>query len=559
MSAARTWLPARGPGRPRTLQLMLLILLVLPPCGTARAQSAAQPPGTVPEGDFIYHARLHDTLIGIGRRLLLQPRRWVEVQARNRIPNPRRIPPGSPIRIPFAWLRLGADAATVTATGGQVRADGRAAVNGMQLAEGSRLQTGADGSVTLQLADGSVVTLQKASSLTLQELRSVSGVPATHDTRLKLEAGRLQTVVKPQGSDGRFEILTPVAVSAVRGTQFRSAFDAASAQATTETLEGVVGVSGSAASVTLPANFGTRVERNAAPLPPVQLLPPPDLAGLPAANGAPRLRLAWPAVPGATAYRVQLAPDAGFHSFLIDTRSTAAQVEVPAPADGSYWLRVRSIDRFGLEGRDAVRRLAQRLLPAAPVLAAPPPGASVFGDAARLAWSGPAGVGYRVQVARDAAFTEVVLDRNAGAATRLDIGAMPPGQYFWRAASIAGGRSGDWSTPRSYVQRPSAPAAGIPVRVGRRLQFSWEARAQVRYELQVARDPAFHALLVQRGVDSPALSIPVPRPGAYYARLRLLAPDGTASPFGPVSTFDVPVPLWVKILMPVLALLAFVR
>ena len=59
---------------------------------------AAPPPAALAPaagGEFIYHAREHDTLIGICRRLLLQPRQWPALQALNHIADPRRIP-GAP-------------------------------------------------------------------------------------------------------------------------------------------------------------------------------------------------------------------------------------------------------------------------------------------------------------------------------------------------------------------------------------------------------------------------------------------------------------------------------
>lgn len=150
------------------------------------------------------------------------------------------------------------DAATVAAISGDVRQGANQLTPGQALTEGSEIQTGPDGSVTVVLADGSAITLQKSSDLRLEEMRRVTGVPGAHDTRLKLQSGRSQTVVKPQGDVGRFEIVTPVAVSAVRGTQFRDWFEPGTGNANTETLEGLVAVSGSNATVPVPANSTLR-------------------------------------------------------------------------------------------------------------------------------------------------------------------------------------------------------------------------------------------------------------------------------------------------------------
>jgi hypothetical protein len=531
----------------------IALALTLP--GVAWAQS---PPAA---GDFIYRARARDTLIGISRRLLLEPRRWPEVQTLNHIVDPRHIPLGDAVRIPYGWLRMSPDTATVTAIGGEVRTGAGRVNTGEKLAEGSQIQTGPDGSVTLVLADGSVITLQKSTVLTLEEIRHVTGVPTAHDTRMKLHSGRLQTQVKPQGDVGRFEIQTPVAVSAVRGTQFRDAFMPEAGSGTTETLEGAVGVSGSAVTVSVAAGFGTRVEHDSAPLPPRLLLPPPDLQGVAGTNASGQLRLQWPVVPGASRYRVQLAPDAEFHSYLVDAESTVPQVDLTAPADGKYWLRVRSIDDLGLEGLDAVRTLVQHRLPAAPALTTPLPGAVTVGDGSVFAWSGiEPGTRYRVQIARDADFTAIFLEREVGEATQLDIDHVPPGRYFWRVGGVdAQGESGNWSPAQEYVQLLAAPTLYPAVFVAHEMQLHWDPQSGVRYRIQIARDPSFKSMLVDRTVEAPALSIRRPRPGTYYARVQTIAADGSTAPFGRTATLNVPVPLWLKILLPTLTLLSFIR
>jgi hypothetical protein len=358
--------------------------------------------------------------------------------------------------------------------------------------------------VALLLADGSIVTLQKLSVLALEKMRRVTGLETAHDMRFKLESGRLQTQVKPHGDVGRFEIHTPVAVSAVRGTEFRDAFEREAGNATTETLEGLVAVSASDAVVSIPADFGTRVERNSAPLPPVRLLPPPDLAAFPSTNSASRLQLKWPPVPGTRRYRLQLAPDAEFHSFLVDAELDAPEVDLPAPADGDYWLRVRPIDGLGLEGHDVVRSFVQHQLPAAPALVEPLPGSNVIGDRGSFAWSGGPGVvgHYRVQIARDPQFTQMFLEREVGADAHFDVAQVPPGKYFWRVAAVDGrGESGDWSPAQEYTQRQSSPTPNPPAFTGHEMQLHWDPQDGVRYHVQIARNPQFTAALLDQTLD----------------------------------------------------------
>ncbi|MGH3629847.1 MAG: FecR domain-containing protein, partial [Sciscionella sp.] len=479
--------------------------------------------------DFIYTARPRDTLIGLGRRLLREPRRWRDLQRLNRIVNARRIPLNTTIRIPYAWLRMRVQTALAADLSGTVLRDGKPLAAGSTVAQGSRIETGPNGSVTLDLPDGSVVTLQKSSALRLQTLQQVSGERSARDYQLKLEKGRVQTADKPQGQMGRFEIETPAAICAVRGTQFRTAYDPATGAAADETLEGTVAVSGAQAAVSVPADFGTRVKAKEAPIPPVRLLPAPDLAAIPATNLTRRLVLEWPPVAGAVRYRVQLAPDPQFRTILGDTESTSARVSLPAPPDGAFWLRVRALDTLGLEGLDAVKTVTEHLL-SAPTPLSPRSGARVTGTRTSFSWSAAApGARYRWQLARNPNFTgAVIMERIIAGNSEVTIDGMQPGRYVWRIATVgAGGETAEWSTPQSYTQRPNPPILQRPDLARHVIRLRWSGASAAHYHVQLSRDPGFARPLLERDVDAPHLSMTRPRPGTYYARVRSIGSDGT--------------------------------
>jgi len=536
--------------------LSLCIALAAAASSAALAQA---PPAAA--DDFIYHAQAHDTLIGLGRRLLLEPKRWRDVQTRNHIADPRRIPRGSVLRIPYEWLRTSIETASVAALSGTVQMKGGTVTQGEALPQGSVVETGTDGSVTIALADGSVVTLQKSSVLTLDQMARVTGLDAAHSIRLKLGSGRLETVVKPNRDVGRFEIVTPVAVAAVRGTRFRDSFSSDGDAGTTETLEGTVGVSGGAASVPIAAGFGTRVERDRPPLPPVALLPPPDLSGVPAINSGAVLRVEFGPAPGAHAHRVQISTDSEFHAIVADTLTTAEVATLSGLPDGEYWVRARAIDALGIEGMDAVRRVTQHVLPEPPVPVAPAAGIKVTGTHAWFTWTaaGP-GLRYTLQVARGPDFSAPVIERSGLDATSAEADDMPPGQYFWRVASInARDEAGQWSEVQTYVQRAAMPMPDVPRQAAKRLQLSWQAIPGQSYRLQVAHDADFERIVLDRRVDAAEWSMPKPFPGTYFVRVQVIDADGDAGPFGPARRFEIPVPLWVKIVSPLVLFLSLIR
>ncbi len=539
---------------------------LLLPVSALLAAPAPQPP-TADQSDYIYHARPRDTLIALGNKLLVDPRNWRQLQLRDGIANPRRIQPGRSIRIPYRWLRVSAESAAVTAVHGAVISDGHAVSTGQVLVQGSSIETGPDGSVTLSLADGSMVSLPGSSSLQLEHMQRIDGLGA-HDTRLRLQSGRAETSASPQGDFGRFEIVTPVATSAVRGTQFRVSYQTNQQAGTNETLSGAVavgsvgppsqvGAKGVTDEVRVAAGFGTRVHQGEPPLPPVALLPAPDLTALPKLNTEASLQLKLPTVVGAQSYRLQLAADGHFQQLVVDAQVARPEFEVAALADGDYWIRARAIDGHGIEGRDAVGQVRQHLRPPMPESLAPGAGATVLGTRARFEWRVRGAAQTHLQLAQDAQFTTLVADRTTAAPpTGADVSGLvledlAPGHYFWRVAAVdAQGQAGPWSGALSYEQR-LPPAAVVSLAEEHQLLLHWEGAAG-DYRVQIARDQAFHEVVSDQSTAAPQLRLHRPRPGFYYARVAAAAPNGAAPEFGPVTAFEIPVPRWARILLPLI-------
>lgn len=418
---------------------VLLLLLLLP--------AAISVPAADTQDDFAYIAQPGDTLIGLGRRLLREPKRWHDVQLRNQISNEYRIKPGSTIHIPYSWLKVSTETAAVAKVAGTVTSASQPVVTGQSLSQGSRIETGADGSVAIDLADGSRIVLHKSSSLRLSEMQRVDGVPNAHDIQLQLPDGHADTLVKPHRDVGRFEIVTPTAALGVRGTVFRTNTSAADGVVTTETLEGVVAVSASGETVETHADFGTRVEKGAPPLKPVPLLPPPELSAVPATNQRRTLHLEFPPLDRAKAYHVQISDDPDFRTFVVDVRIEQPVFDGAALPDGAYWLRVRGIDSLGLEGQDAVKSFTQQTLPDPPK--APPPKpelVSVTRHDLHFQWYAEPGQQYRVQIARDPQFQRILTDQTQSDGTL--VWHRPwPGRYYIRVAPLPAGAATADTTP----------------------------------------------------------------------------------------------------------------
>ncbi len=93
------------------------------------------------------------------------------------------------------------------------------ASEGMKLSGGDTVRTGIDGMLSVTFSNGSMVTLKSNTEFKVQSL-TVSENKEDVDYRLSLTKGKLRAIVERLGEGSSFEIETPTAVAAVRGTLF---------------------------------------------------------------------------------------------------------------------------------------------------------------------------------------------------------------------------------------------------------------------------------------------------------------------------------------------------
>ncbi len=135
---------------------------------------------------------------------------------------------------------------------------------------------------------------------------------------------------------------------------------------------------------------------------------------------------------------------------------------------------------------------------------------------------------------------------------------LPAGLYFWRTR--LGVR---FSEPARFVVRPNVeihliePAAASVNDAMKNISFKWKRVPLAQgYTLQVATDPAFTQLVLEKKVDgrTPHLSFKTPKPGKYFWRVRAEHQEYGDYPFSDGHTFSTkeylapPEPTGVKIL-----------
>jgi hypothetical protein len=512
------------------------------------AAAAAAPP---PEATWAYRVVKGDNLYTVARTYLAPGVGWQRLQRLNRIANPLRLAPGRELRLPVAWLRAQATVATVAFLQGSAQREtaGRAAAPlslGDTLNPGDLLATGDAASVTLRLADGSRVLVSAGSRVRMESLLSFGGSGVIH-SRVGVEQGEADSRINPDHAPGtRYDVRTPALTLGVRGTEFRVRVGDASAAEVTQGR--VAAATSRGAAKALDAGFGAVATPGGALT--VQALPAaPGLTTLPTLYERVPLRFSWPVQANAVAYRAQVFAEGDLDRRLLDGLFESPGAQWADLPDGRYLLQVRARNAKGLEGLDGRLAFTLKARPEPPFTASPRDGGRAYGTSVEFSWTGVAAAQrYRLQVAPDARFETLLVDRADLGSPKLDL-PLAPGRYHWRLASIAAGDDlGPFSDAASFELReiPPPPPLEPPKADGDTLVFRWRARSgDDAYDVQVAHDPAFAKLLLERRENLPELLLtPKPGWGTYYLRVRTIEADGFVGPWGAAQQFKVSPSLW---------------
>jgi len=487
---------------------------------------------------WIYTVESGDNLWALTEKYLLNMSYVQRVQKLNHIADPYHVPPGTKLRIPAPWIITSPTLAVVKNLQGQ--AELIAANTKMTsllhidstVQQGDAVRTKADSALVLKFIDGSSLSLMADSYLALDHLGQYNNTGMT-DTRLKLQQGRLETQVAPRkGTATRFQITTPASVTSVRGTDYRVNAEAVTSR--TEVLHGGVAVSNNGQAKIIPKGFGTITALNQPPLPPIPLLPAPDISHVSKRFTRVPLQFDLPELPPRQGYRVQIAKTAAFSDVVFDRKYSSASVSSAELPDGDYQLRVRGIDEKGLEGHHAELHFVLSSQPEAPFLLEVKPYTGDPDEKPVFAWLGQQSIhNYHIQIAADKDFKNVLIDR----AEQTDVNftpeqALQTGLYFWRVASIdAQGNEGPFSDaqPLKRLFDPELAHEIDDESITIRIPAGLPGQA---YQFQLARDEKFTDLLIDQHTSDPQLKLAPQPEGTYYLRVRTINADGSTGVFG---------------------------
>lgn len=396
-----------------------------------------------------------DTLYEVAARYLIDGQGWRALARLNHVSVPRRLPAGMTLQLPLALLRRDSMAARIVAVSGLVTertgsaSAGAAAAPAMPLlpgrvlGENDAVSTGEDGFATLELDDGSYVSIAPNSRIVLSILRRMV-LTGIEDHVIELQRGEVSNeVTHAKRSADRFEVRTPSIVAGVRGTRFR--VNELPSMTAVEVLDGTVAVGAAAkaakgtaahegaASQFVRAGEGSATPSQGAVGVPRPLLPAPQLVDPGKVQAGKAVTFDLAPAPRASGYRIQIARDADLLDLIRDARVQAPSAAFSDVPDGTYFVRVSAIDADGLEGIPRVYAFERRAneLSAA---AAPRAGTREY----RFVWRtsrASADTRFRFVLSRHEDLRDPIVDAVDLAESPLVVSDLPAGDYYWRVVS----------------------------------------------------------------------------------------------------------------------------
>ena len=393
--------------------------------------------------EWIYTTRPGDTIWDISKKYLKSVNDWSKVQKHNNVNIAKHLAPGTRIRIPLKWLKISASPATVINVTGTVNYKTSVSDNLISLTSkqtvniGDAVKTGKNGSALIQFADGSTLLMQKNSQVIFNTLSSY-GETGMVDTRFRLQQGRIETSVKPMRDSGsRYEITTPAAVAAVRGTKFRVAYQDDRQTMASEVVKGSINVAAEGVNQPVNPGFGTITEKGKPPQPPVQLLQKPELETLPVNIRYLPFTFNWPSLDGAKKYRVQITPASEPGNLRYQDIHESAEFTLNSLIDGQYILRIRAMDKNSLEGFNADHKFTIDTNFPIPSLTAPIMNSELSQPPYLFEWTKASAANqYMIQVSTDINFDNIIIERLENSNTLSLNDKLSVGQYFWRVAAV---------------------------------------------------------------------------------------------------------------------------
>ncbi|NRA23099.1 MAG: FecR domain-containing protein [Oleispira sp.] len=308
--------------------------------------------------ELLYTVKKNDTVWGICKTYVNDPMCWKKLVEYNHLANPKYLPPKSTIRIPKTWLINSPTTALVIAVEGDVLVVRKGSTVEFQLKVGDQLSQqdvvkSMNGTAMIKFSDDSRLLLKANSTIRMASLQFYNSSQLVN-TRVELLKGRVKAQVeKLSNKNSSYEISTPAAVAAVRGTDFRVARAESEAGEPvvmrTELLTGALQVSSNINQQNITAGQAVMAVEGKGVAEPVELLPRPLMALNSNESFNLPLNFTWLAIEGAISYKITLMTN---DAQVWEKVSVQPEVLIEDIDPGNYQLLIRGVDKQGFEGRN---------------------------------------------------------------------------------------------------------------------------------------------------------------------------------------------------------------
>jgi len=525
---------------------LALLVLGTPACAElsitrGSATGASSTPGNAAP-EWIYTLKPGESFTEVASDLLVKSHSADRLLQYNTIENAAMLGEGDRVRIPLSWLKRQPNPARVTSVSGSVQL-----ISGMDgskkpLTENTLIRVGDEvlsgtGAATITLADGSEVRLSPGSRLIFNRLTQY-GKSGMVDTRLRLNRGEVHTRVKPVIEGGaRFEIETPSAVAAVRGTAF--SLKTGPQGTHLQVTEGVVDFGAPNQTHRIPAGYSATVANNSGNRSKLNIrkMPPaPEINPLPKVLTQLPAELTWKQS-SATTYRLDVFETQSGR--WVESREIRGnRFDIGRLDNGQYEIHLAVLGQHGMAGMPGILPIEVDLQARSAHLLAPEDGGSVNDDMPEFSWAlkGKNEVA-RVEIAEDDTFQNLVATSEwAPGTTALPSRPLGPGQYYWRVVTEAGGNSVATTQPRKLVVNGTLP----PVRiisinyVESQVRVFWQkVDTAVNYRLQLAEEPSFNRVIKEATLPDTSAALRLIPGRRYFVRLKALSDGLLQSRWGP--------------------------
>ena len=503
--------------------------------------------------DWVYTIKAGDTIWQLTSDKLIDRHAWKAMLDKNGIKVPEKLMPGTKLYFPMELVKKYDSSARVINVHGHAQLlMGNSSKTvplkpGMRLSSGDRVTTDSVGTILLLLADNSQVIIKANSDIYLRHIDLLGDANSrTLNFDAKLKYGEIEVNANPEKhlDDSRYLIETPIANTAVRGTEFYVQSDPKMSRM--GVYVGRVDVANGSGHVSIPQGYATLVEQGKAPIEPVALLKPPQIELADIIHYLPhRISLPMNTSNAEQRYRTQVSTSNDFMDIIYDQVAKDFVLDKRFQS-GQYYLKIRALDTNGIEGESIQKPIVINLLPLAPLIMKPVDSVSQhYVGQSTFSWNEVEYAdSYLFELAKDSEFSQII-QSELTKKTQIMVDLDEEGVYFYRVRGLTKDKKqGVVSDIRSLslIKLPETPTITGLSSEEELLRLSWEtATPSVRvdhYQLQLSTRADFQHDVTMYTSHTEEWQSLRPKVLDYYVRIRVM--DNAGKQY---SAYSIPVKL----------------